>query len=340
MKKKRISVENNQCFKQSEVGDFMLFERLLHSSIIFRHVIENMHDGVLTIDNSGIITTVNPAAEKILEMPKKNLLNSKFSDFFFNYPENDDFNQTILDAIYDASMSHHKICNFYTGKTLKSLFVTTSFLKIDIEAEVQSVGITVLFSDITELQELRDAAIALDKIKILNQKLERLSYLDELTGLANRRFFNDNCNREWYRAIREQKSLAFIMADIDYFKELNDNQGHQAGDDYLVLAARTMEKPLNSPCDLLSRYGGDEFIVIMPDAGINEARMIAEAMRREIYDLNIENAYSPWKRLTISLGVAAAKPPDGSHWNGLLKNVDEALYRAKKNGRNQVVEYI
>jgi len=318
----------------------MLFERILHSSIIYRHIIENMHDGVLTIDNSGIITTVNPAAESILEVFKAQLLNKKFSDFFFDYPENDDFNQTILDAIYDASMSHHKICNYYTGKNLKSLFVTTSFLKIDVEEEVQSVGITVLFSDITELQELRDAAIALEKIKNLNQKLERLSYLDDLTGLANRRFFNDTCNREWYRSIREQKSLAFIMADLDYFKEVNDNQGHRAGDDYLVLVARTLEKQLKRSYDLVSRYGGDEFIVVMPDTDANGARRIAEAIRQEIYGLNAENAYSPWKRLTISLGVAAARPIEGSHWNELLRNVDEALYRAKNNGRNQVGEYV
>jgi len=321
-----------------KVGDFMLFERALHSSLIFRHVIETMHDGVLTIDNSGIITTVNSAAESILEMPKEEILDKNFSDFFFDYSQNDDFNQTILDAVYDASMSHHKICNYYTGKNLKSLFVTTSFLKIDIEGVSQSIGVTVLFSDVTELQELRDAAVALDKIKILNQKLERLSYLDELTGLANRRFLNDTCNREWYRAMREEKSLAFIMIDIDYFKGLNDSQGHQAGDNYLIAVAKTLENALKRSYDLVARYGGDEFLVVMPDTDIKAARMVSEAMRQAIYDLNIENASAPWKRLTISLGVAAQQPLNDSHWNEMLKTVDEALYKAKKNGRNQIAE--
>ncbi len=316
----------------------MLMQRILHSSMVFQHVIENMHDGVLTIDRLGIITTVNAAAINILEISKEQILDKKLSDGFFDYAENDDFIQIILDAVYDSSMNHHKICNYYTGQHLKSLFVTTSFLKAEIEGTLQSIGVTVLFSDITELQELRDAAAALDKIKLLNQKLERLSYFDELTGLPNRRFFNDTCNREWYRAMRLQRSLAFIMIDVDYFKELNDQHGHQTGDACLLAVANTLNSALKRPYDLIMRYGGDEFIAVIPDADIKAARIIAETMHRAILELNIENACTSCGRVTVSIGVSSQVPVLESHWKELLTAVDKAIYRAKQNGRNQIAE--
>lgn len=316
----------------------MLIQRILHSSLVFQHVVENMHDGVLTIDYSGIITMVNPAALSILEMEKNQVLGKNFSNIFFNYPENDDFNQVILDAVYDASLSHHKICGYYTGKHFKSLFVTTSFLKVQIDNELQSIGITVLFSDVSELQELRDAAVAFDKIRALNLQLERLSYLDDLTNLPNRRFFNDACRREWHRSIREQRHMALIMIDIDYFKELNDSQGHQYGDACLIEVAHTLNEALKRPYDLVTRYGGDEFLAIVPNADLTGVRVIAETMRQNILNLNIANTCSPFGILTVSIGVASSKPSQESCPEELCRAADEALYRAKEKGRNQISE--
>lgn len=316
----------------------MLIQRILHSSLVFQHVVENMHDGVLTIDYSGIITMVNPAALSILEMEKRQVSGRNFSDIFFNYPENDDFNQVILDAVYDSSLSHHKICGYYTGRRFRSLFVTTSFLKVQTESEMQSIGITVLFSDVSELQELRDAAVALDKIRALNQQLERLSYLDDLTNLPNRRFFNDACKREWHRAIREQSHTALIMIDIDYFKELNDSQGHHSGDECLIAVADTLSLTLKRPYDLVTRYGGDEFIAIVPHADLTAVHTIAETMRQKILDLNLVNSCSPFEKLTVSIGVAARKPSPYSSPEDMVRAVDEALYRAKQKGHNQISE--
>jgi diguanylate cyclase (GGDEF)-like protein/PAS domain S-box-containing protein len=314
----------------------MLTQRIISSSLVFQHVIENMHDGVLTIDHSGIITTVNPAAENILELKKEQILDKKLADVFFDYPQNDDFIQIILDAVYDASMSHHRICSYYTGERQKSLFMTTSFLKAQIEGVTQSIGVTVLFSDVTELGELKDAAAALDKIKALNQKLERLSYLDELTGLPNRRFFNDVCSREWRSAVRAKKPVSFIMVDIDYFKELNDHYGHQAGDACLSSVAKALGRALGRPNDLAARYGGDEFVAVLPDTDLDGARIIAEKMQKGISGLRMENARSPFSKLTVSIGAATAAPEQGTHWKDLETAADQALYRAKQNGKNQI----
>ncbi|MPN06065.1 hypothetical protein SDC9_153320 [bioreactor metagenome] len=264
-------------------------------------------------------------------------MGKKISEVFFVYPENDDFIQLILDAVYDASMSHHKICTYYTGEQNKSLFMTTSFLKVQIDNEVQPIGVTVLFSDVTELGELRDAAAALDKIKVLNQKLERLSYLDELTGLPNRRFFNDTCNREWYSAIQDQKPIAFIMIDIDYFKEINDNYGHGIGDKCLSSVSKALGNSLYRPNDMVARYGGDEFIVVLPNTDIEEVIVITKSIQNNISELNIENSYSPFKKLTVSIGAAGYVPEKGSHWENLLAGADKALNKAKQNGKNQIL---
>jgi diguanylate cyclase (GGDEF)-like protein/PAS domain S-box-containing protein len=316
----------------------LLINSFMHSSLVYLHVIENMHDGVLTIDHAGVITTVNRAAADILELREDQVADKKLSDVFFNYPENDDFIQIILDAVYDASMTHHKICAYFTGRHHKTLFMTTSFLKVNTENGLQSIGVTVLFSDVTELHELRDAAAANEKIKELNQKLRRLSYLDELTGLPNRRYFNDVCAREWRRSIREQKSLSVIMIDADYFKEINDNRGHEAGDECLVTIAKTLNKALRRPDDLVARYGGDEFIAVISGSDIKAARNIAEKMLKGIRGLNIENGCSPYGRLTVSIGVASQKSGRESGWKELIKAADQALYRAKQKGRNQISE--
>ena len=320
------------------LNNSLVMNSLLHSSLVYLHVIDNMHDGVITIDHAGVITTVNPAAASILELKEEQIADKKLSDVFFDYPENDDFIQIILDAVYDASMSHHKICSYYTGKHHKSLFMTTSFLKVQTENEIQSIGVTVLFSDVTEFQELRNAADALEKIKELNQKLKRLSYLDELTGLPNRRFFNDVCSREWRRAIREQKQLAFIMIDADYFKEINDTLGHRVGDDCLNAVAKTLNEMCRRPDDLVARYGGDEFIAVISGADIQTVHAIADKMLKGIFSLNIENTRSPFGKLTVSIGIAVMKPDRESDWKDLMRTADEALYRAKQNGRNRISE--
>ncbi|MEN6327962.1 MAG: PAS domain S-box protein [Syntrophomonas sp.] len=142
----------------------MLYEQILSSALIYEHIIESMHDGVITIDNSGTIIMVNPSAVKIFAIAKEHILNKKYSEVFFRYPENDDFNQVVLDAVYKSFMSHHRICKYYTGKIIKHLFVTTSILKVPDDNEIKTLGINVIFSDITEEHELRNVMVA-DKIK-------------------------------------------------------------------------------------------------------------------------------------------------------------------------------
>ena len=191
-------------------------------------------------------------------------------------------------------------------------------------------------------QQQRDEAYrALRKLQqeleIKNQELERLSSLDGLTGIANRRIFDEFVAKEWSRAAREERPLSLILIDIDHFKTYNDNYGHQGGDDCLRQVASTLAGTVKRPGDLVARYGGEEFVVVMPDTDIEGATKIAEALRGGIEAMNLPHAYSSTADyVTISLGVASVVPEgDGDKADTLIAKADEALYHSKESGRNR-----
>jgi diguanylate cyclase (GGDEF)-like protein len=170
-----------------------------------------------------------------------------------------------------------------------------------------------------------------------NRDLERLSALDTLTQIANRRRFDAVLRQEWRRAVRDEAPISLLFCDIDYFKRFNDTYGHQAGDECLVRVAQAMEETLNRPADVVARYGGEEFVALLVDTDVEGARMLAERMRARIEALKLENRDSgvgPF--LTVSLGVATAVPNPTLRSEDLMDLADRALYAAKAGGRNRV----
>lgn len=175
------------------------------------------------------------------------------------------------------------------------------------------------------------------RLNDLNATLQRLTFLDELTGLANRRQFAQRLEAEWARAVRERRPIGLIMLDIDYFKQFNDRYGHPAGDACLRRIARTVAAAIRRPTDLAARYGGEEFVVILPDTdeegALHVARAIGEAVRR----LGMRHESSePFGVVTVSQGVAVRHPDVGDSPEHLLFAADQALYAAKTAGRNQL----
>ncbi len=169
-----------------------------------------------------------------------------------------------------------------------------------------------------------------------NQRLSELSTTDGLTGIANRRKFDTAISEEWARAARNKTSLSLIMLDIDHFKKYNDHYGHQQGDDCLRRVAEAMRSSARRQGDLAARYGGEEFCMILPDTTASGGLELAERLRIFIADLNMPHVYSPHSRITVSIGLAALTPEDGGSSPMLLRLADEALYRAKSEGRNCV----
>ncbi len=173
-----------------------------------------------------------------------------------------------------------------------------------------------------------------------NQKLRRLTNLDGLTGIANRRGFDDKLAREWARCRREERPLALLMIDVDHFKAFNDSLGHLAGDDTLKIVAATIAGSLKRPGDMAARYGGEEFAVVLPNTDLAGARHIAERIRENVEKLRIPHpAQGTAEHVTISVGGAVAHPAKlpAMPANRLIDFADAALYQAKKAGRNRVV---
>jgi diguanylate cyclase (GGDEF)-like protein len=167
--------------------------------------------------------------------------------------------------------------------------------------------------------------------------LKDLSSIDGLTSIANRRRFDDTLAQEWSRCIRSSQPIALIMIDIDFFKEYNDNYGHLAGDDCLKLVAQTLESSVRRAGDLVARYGGEEFVVLLPETNLDGAIVVADTLKKEIEALNITHAFSEVAdKVSVSMGVTSSSPHVESSQETLIKAADEALYKAKENGRNQI----
>ncbi len=172
----------------------------------------------------------------------------------------------------------------------------------------------------------------------INARLDSLARTDELTGLANRRSFYEDFEREWKRARRYGGPITAIMVDIDHFKEVNDRYGHQTGDEYLRRVAGILAGAAKRAGDLVARLGGEEFVLVLPGTTASEAALVAERLRRELQELGLPNVDAPTcPKLTISAGVASLRPGDGHTPDDLIQLADKALYRAKEEGRNRVV---
>jgi len=176
------------------------------------------------------------------------------------------------------------------------------------------------------------------ELKRHRDNLEQLSACDGLTGIPNRRRFEEMFDKEWKRSIRQGRSLSVVMMDIDYFKLFNDHYGHLFGDDCLKLVAETLAATIRRPGDFVARYGGEEFVCVLPETSKEGAIIVAELFRKSIYDLKIKHEKSQVSNhVTISLGVATTIPKAEKPMKALLEAADKSLYQAKKEGRNRVI---
>ena len=170
-----------------------------------------------------------------------------------------------------------------------------------------------------------------------NLVLQRLMNSDGLTGLSNRRHFDEYLELEWRRALREQTQISLLMIDVDYFKAFNDSFGHLEGDEALRQVAEAIRQSCTRACHLPARYGGEEFALVLPNTSPGGARLVAEKLRQTVAGLGIvHNSPTEGAALTVSIGLATMTPQPGSTARQLIQEADNGLYSAKNNGRNQV----
>ncbi len=215
-------------------------------------------------------------------------------------------------------------------------FISKPVKQLELKARIHS-ALRIKYE--TDQRKAREAELVkvLEELESANKELRRLSSLDGLTGIANRRHFDEIYEVEWRRAARDGHELSILFLDIDFFKFYNDTYGHQQGDDCLKIIAATAGSQLKRSGDLLARYGGEEFVVILPGTGVAGGQQVAEAIRLAVEKCNIPHASSQVaEHVTVSVGVAGGRVNADDNPAELIAKADEALYAAKKGGRNQV----
>jgi diguanylate cyclase (GGDEF)-like protein len=201
------------------------------------------------------------------------------------------------------------------------------------------------------LAEFEPLAVALDdmarklyareeELQIANEHLEELASLDGLTGLANRRGFDRQLEDEWRGALERHSTVALMMIDIDHFKLYNDRYGHVSGDTCLRSVGETLSLVTLENAVLVTRYGGEEFALLLPGLDLKAAASLAEEARRSVEDLFITHAEAPCGHVTVSVGVESLIPQPGQTSGTLVEAADAALYAAKRRGRNKVVAHL
>ena len=176
------------------------------------------------------------------------------------------------------------------------------------------------------------------KYKKMSDHFRKMATLDGLTGIANRRRFDQFLEQEWQLSMRTKSPLSLILMDIDFFKSYNDNYGHSAGDDCLKSVALELAGSITRSTDLVARYGGEEFVAVLPETEVEGAALFGEKLRLNVSNLRIPHGYSKTAfHVTISLGVATVVPEKGDNPENLLLEADNKLYQAKEQGRNRLI---
>lgn len=171
-----------------------------------------------------------------------------------------------------------------------------------------------------------------------SEELKALSRIDVLTGLYNRRYFDERFNRTWKRSMRHRLPLTLIICDIDHFKQVNDMYGHLAGDEFLKLTAKTLTEVFKRDTDLAARYGGEEFVVLLTDSDAKTAYAMAEVIRERMEDVVLIYDNKEIKT-TVSIGIASVIPARAQDPDALMRDADQALYQAKQDGRNRTAVF-
>lgn len=235
------------------------------------------------------------------------------------------------------------------GNWTPIIFMAAQSEDAEIERGILAGGDDFLFKPVSEallsaklramyrIVQMRTSLVALTrKLDTANQELLRLSSSDGLTGIPNRRYFDEALDREWRRSRRLGHELALIICDVDHFKRFNDFYGHQAGDECLRQVAQALAGAIDRGGDTPARYGGEEFVAILPDTDRDGAGIVAERIRQAVLALGIPHAQSIFGEVTISLGIACMVPDDKLQAKSLIQAADQALYQAKQEGRNRV----
>ncbi len=307
---------------------------LIESEEKYRSILNASPDDITITDLTGKILIISPVAKKMFgyEADFNNFVGMQLLDFIV--PEDVERAKVQIQKLHlEGVRSSNEYRGLRQDKSVFDIEVNSGFVY---NAKGQPDKMVFIVRDVTK-RKLVESQIQklIQQLEVEKNMAVINSITDSLTGLYNRRYFDKTLKTEYHRLMRSGTALSLIMLDIDHFKKFNDTYGHMAGDKCLQMIASTLKMSVERAADMVSRYGGEEFIAILPETNENGARILAERIRNAIENLAVSHDSSETsKYLTVSVGVVTVYPMDGLSPDSILKLVDDALYDAKRNGRN------
>jgi diguanylate cyclase (GGDEF)-like protein/PAS domain S-box-containing protein len=295
----------------------------------FIAIFKNAGVGVVLRDVEGKLITANT---KYLEMLGYSEKDVKFTDDIVY--EEDRLKENILyKELIEGKRESYRLEKRYIAKNSKVIWTDATVTRIP-GAECDKIYALATINDITEIKDSEN------KLMKLNEKFKTLSRIDGLTQTANRRCFDEYIEQEWIDSARKSRPLSLLLIDVDYFKAFNDTYGHIRGDECLKVIAKTLKDTVKLPNDLITRYGGEEFAIVLPETDRLGAIHIAEKLRKNVEALRIPNINSKAIHyVTISIGVSSIIPSILGKYKKFVEETDKALYVAKEKGRNRIEYY-
>lgn len=312
---KRYDSELSQKITKSR----LMTRRFQNISKYFESILQDSTDIIFSVDIEGYILKFNRGAQMHFGYSQEEIVGKPLSTLFVN--ESDE--HMILSAVLLSGKSTNTEIPMKT-KTDTVILLNLSMSEMKSDSN-QIIGLVVTAKDITEKKKLE-----MELVK-KNEQLSRLAITDSLTDLFNSRYFHEQLKKELSRLKRNpSRKLSLLLLDIDHFKELNDTEGHQMGDHVLRSLGQVIKVCIRKDVDMGFRYGGDEFVIILPDTDKQQARIAAERIQKQFGAFRFGNC-------GLSLGIAEALP--GEEDESLIKRADEAMYRSKKDGRSRVTVF-
>jgi diguanylate cyclase (GGDEF)-like protein/PAS domain S-box-containing protein len=309
-------------------------------------LVETAPEGIVVLDPEGRVTLHNSEFCRMFGYGPQEVLGRRVDDLLVPEPLAEEGRELTRMAMEGGRVTRETRRRRKDGSTLPVLVVG-----MPIEVQDEPVAAYAIYRDLSEIKRAQEEILESQRqlvkanaelqertrqLEGVNVQLERISNYDGLTAIPNRRYFEHFYGLEWRRALREQKWLALIMIDVDFFKAYNDRHGHLAGDECLKRIALALQI-VNRASDLVCRYGGEEFVAVLSGTDPESARAIAERMRQRVHDLALAHGDSVvCPHVTVSMGIAAQVPTVAASPEALLLKADQALYLAKSMGRDRV----
>lgn len=291
---------------------------------------DNLTDMITTLNLKGNITYVSLSSQTLLNYMPSELINKNIYDFI-----NEEDKEKLNIALLTAKQSSNQSTTTYRIMKKSGQYVwfetTLKCIKDNVGNPLEVICVS---RDITLRKKIESNLI------IANRKFKNLTYIDGLTEISNRRFFDETVKKYYKKALISSNFISLIIIDVDFFKEYNDTYGHIEGDKCLKTIANTLNITVRKNSDIVTRFGGEEFAVILPDTDESGAIHVAVKLKNKIEELKIVNKNSKVNDyITISLGINTIIPSSQNGYESFIKNADKALYMAKKKGRNRIEKY-